>query len=235
MGHGDPTLMPLVGLTAQGACKILGKQTKRKKPLSLVLVRQLVSYFLQLPGPSRLRNSAYVVLGFAGFLRHDELEHLTLGMVTVEPYRSLIRICLGKRKNNQLRTAREILLVASGNSVCPVKLYEELVESLPIYPPTTRVFQALECREKVWGFTGKPITYQAARKMLGGALSAKGEDKKSKGTHSMRSEGATAVAEAKISDRILQAHGGWATASARDRYIEEGFEDRKALSSTILT
>ena len=41
------------------------------------------------------------------------------------------------------------------------------------------------------------------------------------GTHSLRSGGATAAANAGVPDRPFKRHGGWANESAKDGYVQD--------------
>lgn len=50
------------------------------------------------------------------------------------------------------------------------------------------------------------------------------------GTHSLRSGGATAAANAGVPDRLFKRHGRWASESAKDGYVQDSLSSRLSLS-----
>ena len=53
------------------------------------------------------------------------------------------------------------------------------------------------------------------------------------GTHSLRSGGATAAANAGIPDRLFKRHGRWASESAEDRYVQVSLSSRFSVSKAL--
>ena len=53
------------------------------------------------------------------------------------------------------------------------------------------------------------------------------------GTHSLRSGGATAVANAGIPDRRFKRHGRWASESAEDRCVQVSLSSRFSVSKAL--
>ena len=53
------------------------------------------------------------------------------------------------------------------------------------------------------------------------------------GLHSLREGGMTAVANAKVPDRLFRKHGRWKTEVAKDGYVEDSLEERLSVSSSL--
>ena len=53
------------------------------------------------------------------------------------------------------------------------------------------------------------------------------------GTHSLRSGGATAAANAGVPDRLFKRHGRWASESARDGYVQDSLSSRLLVSKAL--
>ena len=53
------------------------------------------------------------------------------------------------------------------------------------------------------------------------------------GTHSLRSGGATAAANAGVPDRLFKRHGRWASESAKDRYMQDSLSSRLLFSEAL--
>ena len=52
-------------------------------------------------------------------------------------------------------------------------------------------------------------------------------------THSFRSGGATAAANAGVLDRLFKRHGRWASESARDGYVQDSLSSRLSVSKAL--
>jgi len=53
------------------------------------------------------------------------------------------------------------------------------------------------------------------------------------GTHSLRSGGATAAANAGVPDRLFKRHGNWASESAKDGYVQDSLSSRLSVSKAL--
>ena len=77
--------------------------------------------------------------------------------------------------------------------------------------------------------TGR-ISYTRARDLFLALIEKANISPMGFGLHSLRSDGATAVANTSIKDRPLQQHGGWKCSSSQNCYIEEGLTDLMSVS-----
>ena len=53
------------------------------------------------------------------------------------------------------------------------------------------------------------------------------------GMHSLRSGVATAPAKAGVLDRLFKRHGRWASASAKDGYVQDSLSSRLSVSKSL--
>ena len=67
----------------------------------------------------------------------------------------------------------------------------------------------------------KPISYSTTRKLFLQSLENIRLPSKEFGLHSLRSGGATATANAGITERLFKQHGRWKSESAKDGYVKD--------------
>jgi hypothetical protein len=65
------------------------------------------------------------------------------------------------------------------------------------------------------------------------SLKEVGENPSKFGVHSLRSGGATAVANSNIQDRLFKAHGRWKSEMAKDSYIKDSTEKVLSVSKKL--
>ena len=82
--------------------------------------------------------------------------------------------------------------------------------------------------------TGKARSYSNVRDIVKIKAQQIGLDPKCFSTHSMRSGGATAAAEAGIDERLMQKHGRWSLASSKDKYVVDALSKRLEVSKALL-
>ena len=76
-GYQELSEYPVVKQVVDAARRILARPAKRKEPLSSVLVRKVISR-LEKGNLGDLQLAALFSLGFFGFLRWDDLRHLSV-------------------------------------------------------------------------------------------------------------------------------------------------------------
>ena len=72
----------------------------------------------------------------------------------------------------------------------------------------------------------KPVTYNSMRAEMKKVLSDTGENEKLYGWHSARSGGATAAANAGISERLIKVQGRWVADLSVAGYIQDSLQQR---------
>lgn len=79
----------------------------------------------------------------------------------------------------------------------------------------------------------KPLSYSRVREILLSALRTVGYDESLYDLHSLRSGGVSAAAKNNVSDRLLRAHGRWASDRSKDGYIQDELYNKLLVSRNL--
>jgi len=123
-GYQEPSKYPIVKQVVDAARRILARPAERKEPLSSVLVRKVISR-LEKGNLVDLQRAALFSLGFFGFLRWDDLRHLSVDSFYFAD--SHVAIFLEKRKNDQFREGSWVFVARCSTPPCPVKIFEKFL------------------------------------------------------------------------------------------------------------
>ena len=77
------------------------------------------------------------------------------------------------------------------------------------------------------------LSYSRARKIVFSAFDAIGLPKQDYGLHSFRAGGASATANAQVSDRLVKRHGRWKPDKAKDSYIKDNIQSLLSVSLSL--
>ena len=229
----DPTIHPTVKQVLEGAKRICARPVNRRAPLSQEQFQQLMCTLCRPTSPlADLQCAALISLGFTALLRWDELHRLCAD--DVQFCATHMSICLHSRKNDQLRQGDNVLVArcSSPSSVCPVSVVQRFVTAAS-HKPSQKLFGCLTSARSGPGVRGS-MSYSRAKELLHQALVRIGVDPRGYGTHSLRSGGATAAANAGITERLLQRHGGWRSVSSKDKYVLDSKEAMLSVSKAII-
>ena len=180
------------------------------------------------------RNIAMALLLFAGFFRFSEISALTVQDVTIDPTHLVIRVT--QSKTDQYRKGDEVVISRSDKVTCPVKNLERYLSLACIdrkhkdylFKPLVKLKSAYRLIQKV-----KPISYTAARESIVSLLRKFMPASANISLHSFRAGGATAAANAQISDRCWKRHGRWRSESAKDGYVEDSIDARLLVTKSL--
>lgn len=103
-GFPEPSEYPVVKQLVDAAKRVLAKPKTRKKPLTVAQVRALVTV-------ADLQLAVMFSLGFFGFLRWDDLQHLSPDSLHFGE--SHVAIFLKRRKNDQFREGSWVFVARS--------------------------------------------------------------------------------------------------------------------------
>jgi integrase len=227
----------IINLMVGGFQRQVANPVRKKLPLSQKLLEKIVINNTQDNASlNHLRSALFCLLGYVGLFRCNELLSIKVQDIHVHPNLKYMCIVVPKAKNDQLRVGNRVYVAASFNKLCPITLLLRFLASAGIGPKESNLFQQLKFLPKSNSYqpTGKPLSYNLARKIVISCVSQAGEDPKNYGTHSLRSGGATAAAAAGINERVLQGHGRWKCPSSKDGYVEEAMENLLLPSRSIL-
>ena len=80
----------------------------------------------------------------------------------------------------------------------------------------------------------RPLSFTRCREMFLDALKAIGiHDAENYGLHSLRSGGASHLADRGVSEEAILQHGRWKTPAAKNRYVQRNTEDRLLTAKTM--
>ena len=114
----------------------------KKLPISPEIIRKIVSKFASPNANLRdLRLACLCALGFAGFLRYNELSSILL--LHLEFHTDLVRIFVPQAKNDAYREGNYVYVKRLNSQFCPVALLEryilqadiDLNSTLPLFRP----------------------------------------------------------------------------------------------------
>ncbi|XP_062612565.1 integrase/recombinase xerD homolog [Saccostrea cucullata] len=223
----NPCDTKILHMVMEGGKRILSKPIQKKEPITPEILEQIINKY----GDDSRKNDllsvrvcAMFLMGFAGFLRFNELANLRVRNISFHDFYMCLHI--ESSKTDVYRRGNDVLIASTGNATCPVfwaKHYLQLagISGKPddFIFRSVRYFKSANCHRLC--NINKPISYTRAREILLDSLSTIGVDSKLFGLHSLRSGGATSAASCGVNDRLLKIHGRWKTDFSRDNYIKD--------------
>ena len=101
------------------------------------------------------------------------------------------------------------------------------------HPQPKRLFQVIvHTREGDKLRKDDGLSYSRLRELLA-KIEQLGMDAKLFGMHSLRAGGATAAADAGVSNRLFKRHGCWKSESAKDGYVKDSVKRRLSVSKSL--
>ena len=233
-GYSDPTENSFVKSLQESSKRLTGRPVRRKDPIDRQMLQNLCGLYTDSKDVLTLRNLSMVLIGFAGFLRFDELSSLKCKDVIVE--QDYLKIIIEKCKNDQYRNGNEVLIAKGVTSACPYSMLLRYVEEAEIdlssdqfiFKPAFRSHGVSKLITK-----NKKLSYTAAKQNIVTLLKTVAPNLNI-GLHSLRSGGATAAADVSVNERCLQRHGRWKSVSSKDIYVKDSVEKRLYVSKQLL-
>lgn len=231
----DVTCHPLVVQVLTGAKKLLAHKVTKKEPLRPEHLAALLEKFgTKDASLADIRALTFCLLGFAGFLRFDELSKLRICDITIrEDYMELF---IESSKTDQLRQGATVVITRTGTSLCPVAMLERYLSMacVSLGESDNFIFRGIIHTKKGSRLRDKgSLSYTTVRETVLDKLEAIGLDKSQYGLHSLRAGGASAAANAGVPDRMFKRHGRWRSENAKDGYIADSLENRLQVSKGI--
>lgn len=237
-GLADPTDHLLVKNIFEAAHRLCKNDINKKEPLEVSHIALLYSYLVEKNSSlTNLRTAVIILVGFAGFLRFEEVINIRRSDVVF--MREYMKIFLEKSKTDIYREGRWVLISSTDTKYCPVK-------NLALYFHRTGI-QDIDSNEFIFrGIThfkkqkidrlrvaNKPISYSRTRECFLQAVVKVGLPRKIFGLHSLRAGGATAAANAGIPDRLFKRHGRWRSETAKDGYVKDNVDSLLLVSQSL--
>ncbi len=235
-GYRDPTKSSLCKEILEAAKRHCSKVPSRKKQhLSVPQVIKIVSAL----GSSLqdLREKAWLLLAYAGFLRNQEFRKLKANDIIMPKKLAagvVMNLNIRSSKTDQHCKGREIHILCSTKVTCPVTALHNYMLAFDIEPAQDVVlFQKLIKVNKQYVPSGKPLSYATVRSLFKSMLIRADIRSESYGLHSLRAGGATTASQNGASAELIKRHGRWVSDSSKDRYVHFS-ATQKSTIGTIL-
>ena len=182
-----------------------------------------------------LRFLLTCLLGFAGFLRINELLEFKLKHIKIQE--NHLEIVIPKSKTDQHREGHVVCISKIKSEYCPVKYLKVYLQKAKLdisndkeSPLICRIFK----RKSVHKISKtKGISYSRIREIFKGYISEITMTAENFGLHSLKSGGASAAANNGIPDGLISKQGRWSSEKARNGYIKDSVAKRLTVSNTL--
>ncbi|XP_065940519.1 uncharacterized protein [Magallana gigas] len=235
-GTQNPCHSSLVVSVLEGARRLSAKPVTKKEPITSEILQQIVNRYGT--GSSSLpdiRISCMCLLSYAAFLRFSELVNLKRSDITF--YEDHLSLYISKSKTDKYKTGSNVIVSKTNNVTCPYGMLQLYLKIADIASDSDCfIFRALSFCKKSGKYklrNSGPLSYSRARELLLNALESVGVDKSKFSLHSLRSGGATAAANAGVSDRLFKKHGRWRSDNAKDGYVHENVKSLMSVSQSL--
>ena len=207
--------------------RILGCATaKGKHPLKVEHLKALQDKF-GYASLDQLQTVTLATLGFAGFLRWDDLSQIKA--CDIEFHQGFIKIFLEKRKNDQFREGSWIYIAETETRYCPVSLSKRFLHAGE-HSLDSFLFRKISHTKAGFKLRKQKLSYSRALELFKKQLEKIRLDPSLYGLHSLRSGGVSLAASIGIPDRLIMRHGGWRSEGSKNRYINESIDSLLRIS-----
>jgi hypothetical protein len=234
-GVPSPTNSPHTSNVVEAARRQLAAPVCKKEPLAAADVQRLCARFAgQGCSLEDLMVCAMVSVAFTGFFRFSDCR--IVHMQWLEFRSGFIWVFLEKRKTDQYREGNWVPIAEWDDSVAfPVRLVRRLMARVRVQQgaPGAAPRPLFSATASDGRYGSAPLEYDATLKSLRSRLAAIGLDPEKYATHSLRSGGATATANAGLPDRLWMQHGGWRSIKSVYGYIKTDVDVRLEVSRAV--
>ena len=230
-GLQSPTEHPIVQQAVEGARKQLGKPVPKREPITPEILRNLVDKFGSATASlADVRGLCMCLIGYAGFLRHDEIVKLCFSDVKFCDQH--VELTIQSSKTDKYRNGDKVVIASTGSSTCPVRMLrryiaatkEPVASEKPLFRPINGRRQCLK---------EGSLSYTTVRESVRNLLKHVVDDVSVFGVHSLRAGGATMAANSGVQDRQFKRHGRWKSETANDGYVKDSLDNRLAVSRNL--
>ena len=221
----------------EGAKRTIGKPkgSGQKKPMSVEMVKQVVSRYGC--GKNLLHHRLVVicVLGLSGFLRISELLAIQIRHLVFKD--THMEITIPKAKNDQLRQGHVVHIARTGSPYCAVYWLQKYINETGLAKEEDNfVISRLNRTRKGHNAHGdKPLSDGTVREIFMQEIEPICQEIEpgSYCLHSLRSGGASSAVNNGVSERLIGKHGRWKSGFSRDRYIKDNKKQRLSVTKAL--
>jgi integrase len=177
----------------------------------------------------------FELMAYLAMVRHSDLSHVETSDIEVQEGRLVIKF--HTRKNDRNHRGHSVILLASEDEFCPVRLYAKYIRRLsaaggkPFQGPLLPSFGK---KKGVYFPTKSAASIGAIRAVQKKMLESINVDPKLFGCHSGRRGGATDSAEAGIEYEDTAEAGGWAKGSLMPAHYDSLGKERSRIKVALV-
>ena len=174
-----------------GSVRILSKPVKKKEPITSDILKTILRKQYPIDNLQKLRICCLLLLGYAGFLRFNELAQIRASNLKISD--SHLVILIERSKTDIYRQGHTVVITRTNNDTCPVVMFEKYLLKADIALDSDDfIFRSLSFFKSKDTYRlckiNKPLSYIRARELLLEALTQAGLEKTKFGLHSLRVE-----------------------------------------------
>ncbi|XP_053386208.1 uncharacterized protein LOC123563229 isoform X2 [Mercenaria mercenaria] len=230
----DPTESSIVQNLLETAKRIRSTPTSKKDVVDTEMLKTLCSLYENSVDVVELRDLSMILLGYAGFLRFNELSNLLCKDIGFKI--DHLNVKIQKSKTDIYRSGKEVLIAKGSSVACPYLMLQRYMTAAHLSETSDNYLFKPAFRSKGKSSLikqNKKLSYTRAKECIVKKLKVVAPNLKL-GTHSLRASGASMAANASgVSDRCLKRHGRWKSDQAKDGYIEDSLEKRLFITKTL--
>lgn len=230
-----PTNSPLVRNILEAGKRKLSKPVNKKEPITIEIIGKVYDVMYEKGNAYKLRTICAILIGYAGFLRSQEILGIRRCDIVFEP--CYMSIFVEKSKTDVYRDGSWVIIAKTNNKLCPVNNLLEYILLLDIENEHSEdgIFCDLSACKNGYKMRSdrKTISYTTLRELFKTAIKPHVVDVSKYGLHSLRSGGATRAANTGINDRLFKRHGRWRSEQAKDGYVKDSMDSRLSVSKSL--
>ena len=214
----DPANDQFLSRIVESTNRNVVKMKQRKKPLSLDMIKGILSHLSSNPSLTELRDCLIPVLSYSLLLRHDEISHINCNHIN--SVASGLKILIPSSKTDTYREGKYVYLSKNNNSVYNLffnylsKSNLNLGINHFLFGPIS--FSRVTKQNEI---ENRKLSYDSFNKIFKNAVTMLGLNPEEFGTHSARSGGATSLAPF-VSQYDLMMNGRWSDPRSIGSYVE---------------
>ena len=230
----DPTENGFVKGLLDSAKRLRSQPIKRKDVVNTEMLITLCDEYINNTNLSDVRDLAMILIGYAGLLRFDEINHLHANDVVFEESHLVLNI--RKSKTDKFRAGNKVYISKGSTSACSYSMLRRYIDLAGIdtnsdeflFKPvfTSKGVQKLIKKDKA-------LSYTRTRECILSKLKSVAPDL-NLGIHSLRAGGASTVANSdQVDDRCLMRHGRWKSHDSKNMYVEDSVAKKLRITEVM--
>ena len=209
----------------------------KKEPISIDTLAKIVAKYATPDSKLKdLRTVLLCVLVFFGLFRASELTSIKAKDITVNPDHLIIFVPTSK--TDQYRNGNQVFIAQTNRHLCPHALLLRYFYLSSIHPIQTNTSSdpsklPVVVQRQLPFLLNVLVTKGYLAEIIKEAISSVGLDPKQYSTHSLRSGGASFMANSQGNNPNLKLQGRWKSDTSKDMYVKDSLESRLTLTKTF--